>query len=115
MANMTTSMLDKYLVKWYKQPENTLDEGCPKRKNKPKVVNSPWWNTTLQKQSRELKTLKRQTEKVSTPATKDSYKRAYKQYRKDCKRVKIDWQEFNTKQNSAEYINKPRKYWKGTN
>ena len=45
MDTMTTSRLEKCLEQWYTQIENAIDKHCPKRKNKPKDLNNPWWSS----------------------------------------------------------------------
>ena len=110
MDGMTTNRLEKCLDQWYTQIENTLDKHCPKRRNKPKDVNNPWWTSKLQKQRKELKTQKRQTSANQTETNKELLKEKQKSYKKDCLRAKMqDWRDFNTKQDSTESINTLRK------
>ena len=60
MDSMMTGRLEKCLDQWYTQIENAIDKHCPKRKNKAKDLNNPWWSSKLQNQRKEIKTLKKQ-------------------------------------------------------
>ena len=60
MDSMTSCRLEKCLQQWYTQVHNVIDKHCPKRKNKPKDKNNPWWTGKLQNQRKEIKQLKKQ-------------------------------------------------------
>ena len=110
MDTMTTKRLEKCLDQWYTQIENTLDKHCPKRKNRPKDLNNPWWTGKLQNQRKELKAVKRQATNNGTALNNELLKEKTKAYKKDCLKAKRqDWRDFNTKQDSTESINTLRK------
>ena len=110
MDTMTTHRLEKCLDQWYTQINNNLDKHCPKRKNKPKDLNNPWWTGKLQTQRKELKAVKQQATKSETPQNRELLKEKTKAYKKDCLKAKRkDWETFNTEQDSTESINMLRK------
>ena len=74
MDTMMTHRLEICLEQWYIQIENTLDEHCPKRKNRPLDLNNPWWTGKLQNQRKELKTIKKKSKSHPTPQNKELYK-----------------------------------------
>ena len=97
MDSMMTSRLEKCLDQWYAQIENTIDKHCPRRKNKPKDLNNPWWSSKLQNQRKEIKILKKQNTLWTTEARKLLLKEKIKIYKKDCLNAKKqDWKDFNT-------------------
>ena len=110
MDSMTTSRLEKCLDQYYTQIENTIDKHCPKRKNKPKDLNNPWWSSKLQNKRMEIKILKKQNALWSTEARNLLLEEKIKTYKRYCLNAKKqDWKEFHTKQNSTESINILRK------
>ena len=110
MDSMTTSRLEKCLDQWYSQIQNAIDKHCPKRRNKPKDLNNPWWTDKLQNQRKEIKGLKKQNTRWFTETRNHLLKEKIKAYKRDCLKAKEqDWKDFNTKQNSTESINILRK------
>ena len=110
MDSMTTKRLEKCLDQWYTQINNAIDKHCPKRKNKPKDLNNPWWTSKLQNQRKEIKSLKKQNALWSTEDRLNNIRAKTRAYKNDCLRAKRqDWKDFNTKQDSTESINTLRK------
>ena len=110
MDSMTSCRLEKCLEQWYTQVHNAIDKHCPKRKNKPKDKNNPWWTGKLQNQRKEIKQLKKQNAIWQTEERQAHLREKVRTYKRDClKAKKQDWKDFNTKQNSTESINILRK------
>ena len=110
MDSMTTSRLEKCLDQWYSQINNAIDKHCPKRKNKPKDLNNPWWTSKLQNQRKEIKVIKKQNTHWYTEERQNILREKKRAYKRDClKAKKQDWKDFNTKQYSTESINTLRK------
>ena len=110
MESMTTNRLKKCLDQWYSQIHNEIDKHCPKRKNKSKDLNNPWWTSKLQNQRKELKSLKKANAIWTSNERQTELRVKIREYKNSClKAKKQDWRDFNTKQNSTESINTLRK------
>ena len=112
MDSMTTHRLEKCLDQWYAQINNAIDKHCPKRKNKPKDLNNPWWTRKLQQQRKEIPKdpKKKQNAIWYTEDRNTTLKDKIKTYKKDClKAKKQDWKDFNIRQNSTDSLNILRK------
>ena len=93
------------------QSENiAIKKHCPKRKNKPKDLNNPWWTSKLQNQRKKIKVLKKQNTLWYTEERQNTLREKKRVYKRDCLMAKKqDWKYFNTKQDSRESINTLRK------